>query len=209
MQNLARGIAGISLLAVSACGGDHHHDVFVANIPSVQSADGDVAFDSTTGVFTVSSATANQDVLYGLDATVSSLPEYRAFLDFPLDGSSGGGIVPSGARVRSSTLELFVLSTDFASTIPSLIELVPYPTTGPRDTDYDSVAISALAVNVFASDAGSFLDMDVGPLVVDALGQGLVDVQLRLGLDPSANQGLVQIADGVPRQAPVLAVEYD
>jgi len=209
MKNLARGIVGILLLTVPACGGDHHHHVFVAEIPSVQSADGDVAFDSASGVFTVSSGAANQNVLYGLDANVPSLPEYRAFLDFPLDGSSGGGVVPPRARILSSTLEIFIQRTDFASIIPSLLELVPYPTTGPRNTDYDSLAISALAVNVFASDAGQFLDVDVGPLVVDALGQGLVDLQLRLGLDPSANQGLVQIADGALSEAPVLIVEYD
>ena len=211
MQNLVRGIVRILLLAVSACGGGHQADrsVFVAEIPSVQSADGDVAFDPATGVFTVSSAAANQNVLYGLDASVPSLPEYRAFLDFPLDGSSGGGVVPPRARVLSGTLEIFIQSTDFASTIPSLLELVPYPTTGPRDTDFDSLAISALAVNVFASDAGLFVDVDVGPLVVDALRQGLVDLNLRLGLDPSANQGLVQIADGPASEAPVLVVEYD
>ncbi len=209
MANLVRGITGIVLLAASACGGDHHHHVFVADIPSVQPADGDVAFDPSTSVFTVSSAAANQDVLYGLDASVASVPEYRAFLDFPLDGSSGGGAVRPGARVLSGTLEIFIITTDFASTIPSLIELVPYPTTGPRATDYDSAAISEVGVNVFSSDAGAFLDIDVGPLVADAVAQGLVDVQFRLGLDPSATQGLVQIADGVPNEAPLLTVEYD
>jgi hypothetical protein len=209
MKNLARGLAGIVLLAESACGGDHHHEVFVADIPSIQAADGDVAFDPATSVFTVGSPAANLSVRYGLDASVASLPEYRAFLDFPLDGSSGGGVVPPRARVLSSTLEIFIQSTDFASTVPSLLDLVPYPLTGPRDTDYDSVAISALTFDVFASDAGAFLALDVGALVADALAQGLVDFQLRLGLHPSATQGLVQIADGAPGGAPLLSVEYD
>ncbi len=210
MRNLARALGGLMLITASACGGGDHHGppIFTAQITSDQPADGDVAFDPVTNVFTVTPAAANQDVLYGLDNGVADVPEYRAFLDFPLDGSTGDAPVPPGARIRSGTLEIFIQATDFSSTIPSLLELVPYPTTGPRDTDYDARPISSQAFTVFASDQGAFLDLDVSALVDDALAQGLRDFQVRLTLDPSANLGLVQIADGILNEAPLLVVDY-
>lgn len=208
-----QGVAGLVLLLglfsfTPACGGDDGPHAFVARITSHQPSDGDVVFDPASGTRTVTPATNDQRLIYGVDSAVESLPEYRAFLRFPLDGSTGEGIVPPRGRVVVSTLELFIQRTDFASTVPTLIELLPYPATGPREVDFGSEAISAVGFEVYASDAGVLLDLDVTVLVEDALVRGLRDFQVRLGLEPPARQGLVQIADGTASEAPFLQVEY-
>lgn len=112
----------ILVLALAGCGGGGDaQPVFEAGILSDQPADGDIAFDPVQQSFTI---TNGPDTLFfGLDDGDLHLPEYRAFLDFPLDGSTGGDVVPAAARIVSATLEIFIDSVSFASIVPAFLDL--------------------------------------------------------------------------------------
>ncbi|MGA6994077.1 MAG: hypothetical protein WBX50_09285, partial [Candidatus Deferrimicrobiaceae bacterium] len=123
------GVASILVLALSGCGGGgDSRTIFVAQILSDQQADGDIAFDPVLSLYTI---TNGPDFLFfGIDEGDSNLPEFRAFLDFPLDGSTGEDVVPTGARIRSATIEVFIDQVTFASSVPTLLDLVQYPISG-------------------------------------------------------------------------------
>src|SRR4030042_155968 len=104
------GVAAILALAFSGCGGGHGQTVFVAQILSDQPADGDIAFDGVNFTF----ANGPDTLFFGIDDNDPNFPEYRAFLDFPLNGSAGGGIVPPDPRIRGATIEGFINDGAFA-----------------------------------------------------------------------------------------------
>jgi hypothetical protein len=178
-------------------------------ILSDQRADGDIAFAG--GAYTVASAVTNRAVRFGFD---NALTEFRAFMDFPLDGSSGQPVVPPGAAVLSAAVELFVNDVSFATSIPTLIDLIAYPTNGPTaPTDFLSPPLTATSfrtLNFFTSDIGQGVRIDVTPLVQEALVQGRRDVQLRFLYDVAApaSPGLVVIDDGSAATAPLLTVTW-
>ena len=67
--------------------------VYEVEIISDQPSDGDIALGSVQQVFTINN---DPDTLFfGIDSLAPNLPEYRAFLDFPLDGSTGAPVIPS------------------------------------------------------------------------------------------------------------------
>ncbi len=203
-------IVAVGVLSMVACGGEDRPSVFVAQIFSDQQADGDIAFDPVLSSYTITNGPST--VYFGIDQSVVTQPEYRAFLDFPLNGSTGGGVVPAGARIRSATIDLFINEVSFATTVPTLIDLVQYPISGLRAQDFDSSPLAFRSLNFFASDQGNFVAIDVTPLLVEARRLGLVEFQLRFLLDfvPRAS-GLVGIEDlpGVTFTAPLLIVEYE
>ena len=64
-------------------------------------SDGDIAFDPVRSTYTV--AQGPSTVLFGIDSATPNLPEYRAFLTFPLDGFTGQPFVPEDAVIVSGT----------------------------------------------------------------------------------------------------------
>jgi hypothetical protein len=207
-------ILTILVLTLAGCGGgdDHHSDpppLFEAVILSAQPADGDIAYDPFEDIFTI---TNGPDTLFfGIDETNPNLPEFRAFLDFPLDGSTGGDVVPANARIVAATLEIFIDSVPFGTIVPTLLDLVVFPVNGLRIDDFDSDPLATQAFDLFATDQGHFVSIDVTALMEEAQRLGLTDFQVRFLLDFSAVEGLVGIEDlpAVTASAPLLFVLYE
>jgi hypothetical protein len=199
----------ILLPALAGCGGgDDAQPIFVAQIFSDQPTDGDIAFDPFDNSFTITQGPST--LFFGIDDFDPNFPEYRAFLDFPLDGSTGGDVVPASAFIVSATLEVFVNEVSFASVVPTLIDLVTYPISGLRVEDYDSPPLLTRRVNFFSSDEGAFVSIDITGLMREAQRRGLPDLQLRFILDLAVESGFVGIEDlpTVTLTAPLLTVEY-
>jgi hypothetical protein len=210
------GVASVLLLALSGCGGGNSRSIFVAQILSDQQADGDIAFDPVQNSFTITNGP--DTILFGIDESNVNLPEYRAFLDFPLDGSTSQDVVPATAEILSATLEVFVNEVSFAGTVPTLMDLVPFSVTGLTPADFDSPPLqfpngtdATLSFDFIASDQGNFVLIDVTSLMRETQRRGLFDFQVRFLLDflPNAN-GLVGIEDrpNITLTAPLLTVEY-
>lgn len=207
------GVATILVLILAGCGGGESRPVFVAQILSDQPADGDIAFDGA--LFTI---TNGPDTLFfGIDDSALNFPEYRAFLDFPLDGSTGQDVVPFNAGIVSATLEVFINRLDFAGRVPTLIDLVIYPVGGLRAEDFDSLPLTfptgadaSRSLDFFSSDLGNYVAIDVTSLMREAQRRGLSDFQVRFLLDFTANIGFVGIEDrpNITLTAPLLTVEY-
>ncbi len=203
------GMAAILAMVLSGCGGGDSHPVSVARILSNQPADGDIAFDPVPQTFAITNGP--DTVFFGIDNLDPDLPEYRAFLDFPLDGSTGGDVVPAAAGIVSATLELYLTEVSIG-TVPVLLDLVSYPISGLREQDFSTAPLEFRSLDLFASDQGNFVDIDVTPLMREAQRLGLVDFQVRLLLDfDQADSGFVGIDDrpAVTATAPLLVVEYD
>lgn len=205
-RSLSVGVALILVLSLSGCGGGESRTIFVAQILSDQQADGDIAFDGAG--FTI---TNGPDTLFfGIDDNDPNFPEYRAFLDFPLNGSTGQDVVPASARIVSATLEVFINQVSFATVVPTLIDLVTYPITGLRGQDFNSPPLAFRSLEFFGSDLGIYVAIDVTPLMVEAQRLGLADFQVRFLLDFVTNIGFVGIEDrpNISLTAPLLTVEY-
>jgi hypothetical protein len=155
----------------------------VASILSNQPADGDIAFDPVLGTFTITQGP--DTLLFGIDSASPNQPEFRAFLDFPLDGSTGEPAIPVNAIVLSATLTIFVNFVDFSATVPVLLDLVQYSViTGLTPGDYSSVPLAVRAFDLFNTDAGRDVLIDVTPLMTAAQSGGLTDFQVRFLLGP-------------------------
>jgi hypothetical protein len=172
---------------------------------SDQPVDGNIGF-TAPGTFSISQADVTRNVLYGID---SGGTEFRAFLDFPLDGSNGGGVVPLSAVIVSADIEVFVNNVSFSSSVPTLLDLVPFPVTGLTSADFDSASLLTRSLfDIRTLDINNFVRIDVTSLMREAQRLGLRDLQLRFLLDLVAPSGLVQLDDGVAGRAPLLTVEY-
>jgi hypothetical protein len=202
-------ILTILILALAGCGGkSDSRPVFVAEILSNQPSDGDIAFDPVLQTFTITHGP--ETLFFGIDDADPNFPEFRTFLDFPLDGSTGDDGVPSSARIVSATLEVFIDTVSFAPIVPTLLDLVIYPVSGPREEDFDALALLSQVLDLFASDQGRFVSIDVTLLMQEAQRLGLTDFQVRFLLDLTADVGLVGIEDlpAVSLTAPLLSVVY-
>jgi len=150
----------------------------VVSILSDQLADGDIAYDPVLNAYTI---TVAPDFLqFGVDSLDPNRPEYRAFLDFPLDGSTGDPVIPLDAIILSADLAIFVLFVDFAPQVPVLLDLVEYPFDALGISDYASVPLAVQGISLFDSDAGQDVFVDVTALMEEAQARALVDFQLRL-----------------------------
>ena len=206
---LVRRVLGpVLLLTLAACGHDHRQ--YVARTLSDQKADGDITWDPATSAFTITQAVNVGNVVFGVDNSVASPPESRAFLDFPLDGSVGGDSLPGNASIVSADVEVLVDVVSSAATVPTLLDLVPFQIPlSPSDFDSSPLTSSSTrALSFYSSDVGVNVRIDVTDLVVEAQAQGLRDLQLRFLLDPSATAGLVQLRDAGSATAPLLTVDY-
>lgn len=203
------GILTVMLLTLS-CNGSDPQPVIVADIFSDQATDGDIAFDPVLQSFTITNGP--ETLFFGIDDSDLNLPEYRAFLDFPLDGSTGGAVIPINARIVSATLEVFINEVSFAPIVPTLLDLVSYPINGLRVEDFDSFPLEEMSqsLDFFAADLGTIVSIDVTPLMREAQRLGVPDFQVRFVLDFETDVGFVGIEDLPfdPSTAPLLTVRY-
>ena len=203
------GILTVMLLTLS-CNGSDPQPVIVADIFSDQATDGDIAFDPVLQSFTITNGP--ETLFFGIDDSDQNFPEYRAFLDFPLDGSTGGEVIPINARIVSATLEVFINEVSFAPIVPTLLDLVSYPINGLRVEDFDSFPLEEMSqsLDFFAADLGTIVSIDVTPLMREAQRLGVPDFQVRFVLDFETDVGFVGIEDLPfdPSTAPLLTVRY-
>jgi len=162
----------------------------LSDLPS----DGDIAFDPVLSSYFVTKGPST--VLFGIDSLDAHLPEYRGFLTFPLDGITGQPVVPSDAFVVSADVEVLVNFLDFASAVPTFLDLVQYPPAyggqnglGSIDpvADFSQPALAIVPVfDFFVSDVGNFVRIEVTSLMQAAqVPPALVDFQLRFSRDMS------------------------
>jgi len=200
------GLVGVLALFLAGCGGGDDRFTVVVRSLSDRPVDGDIGFTAPS-TFLISQADATGNVQYGID---SGGTEFQAFLDFPLDGSTGGGVVPLAARILSADIEVFVNNVTLSSSVPTLLDLVSFPVTGLTSGDFNSVPLlTRTPFNILSSDIGNLVRIDVTSLMREAQRLGVRDLQLRFLLDPLAASGLVQLDDGVVGRAPLLTVEYE
>jgi len=208
-------MAVLVALALAACGGSDR-SVFTATILSDQPSDGDIAFDPVLANFTITNGP--NTLFFGIDDASPNTPEFRAFLDFPLDGSTGEDVVPLNAEIVSASLVVRVVSVEFALTVPALLDLVTYVPGNLQTADFDSApltfpggALATLGFDFLASDEGFDVGIDVTSLMQEAQRRGLPDFQVRFLLDfiPGA-AGFVGIDDSptVAITAPTLIVRF-
>ena len=148
----------------------------MATLLSDQPTDGDIAFDPVRGSYTITQGP--DTLLFGIDFADPNEPEYRAFLDFPLDD------IPLNASIRSASLTVFVNFVEFSAAVPVLLDLVEYSVAGLTPADFGSAPLAVRAFDMFHTDAGRDVVINVTPLMVEAQRLGLADLQLRflLGL---------------------------
>lgn len=212
---LKMGFIAVIMLTTAACGGGGGDEggsrtIFVAQIYSDQLADGDIAFDFVLQTFTVTNGP--ETLFFGIDDSDANFPEYRAFLDFPLDGSTGEDVIPADAVIVSATLKVFINEVSFATVVPTLLDLVSYPISQLRPQDFDSSPLKFQRLDFFLSDQGKFVTIDVTPLMREAQRLGLSDFQVRFLLDFSVSDiGFAGIEDrpSMLFTAPLLTVSYE
>jgi hypothetical protein len=165
-----------------------------ANILSDLPSDGDIAFDTVLNSFIVTISPT--EVLFGVDSANPHQPEYHCFLTFPLDGITGQPVVPGDAVIVSAFLQVFVDQVDFASTVPTFLDLIQYPFRGLSSADFDAPLFtpgSFRTLNFFSSDQGNFVTIDVTGLMEIAQAATLLDFQTRFSVQ---NAGIFSILRG-------------
>ena len=156
---------------------------FTVDIYSDHLSDGDIANDPFLGFIVTRWPDTGGTVFFGVDSGNPNIPFYRSFLDFPLDGSTGGPVIPLNASIVTATLDLYVNTVNFAETIPADIDLVFFPpTTGLTPPDYYQTPYASRPVEFFASDRSTFVPIDVTPLMAEAQFQGFPDFQVRFSI---------------------------
>jgi len=212
---LCLGVAAILAIALSACGGGDNRNItgpgFVgiddssadtaplltvtyhdplspfisvtAKILSDPLSDGDIAFDPVNSIFTIT--TGATTLFFGVDSSDGNLPEYRAFLTFPLDGVTEQDVLPLGAVIDSATVELFITQVSFADTVPTFLDLIQYEfrNLGQNPAlDFSAAVIDFQTLDFYSTDPGIFVLIDITPLVQTAQDLALLDFQVRFSL---------------------------
>lgn len=210
-------LAAFMILTLTGCGSDHNDppSLFVTEILSDSTFDGDIQFDSFLDLLTVSrgSIETEQRLFAGLDPLFTDL-EYRAFLHFPLTGVNG---VPADAIIESAFLDIFIddIVTQFSTdTIPLRIDLVSF--SPPLiASDFDLLERLSISVSppISLADLDRHVTIDVTPLMNEAQRLGLADFQIRVMEDFGiVTRGLIEINNttGANRSnlAPLLIVNY-
>ena len=89
-------------------------------------------------------------------------------------------MVPLNAVIVSADIEVFVNNVTLATSVPTLLDLVPFPITGLTSADFNSVPLLTRSpFDIRSSDIGNFVRIDVTSLMVEAQRLGLRDLQLR------------------------------
>jgi hypothetical protein len=195
------------------CGGGDGRTVFTAQILSDQPSDGEIIFDNVA--FQI--LNGPDTLFFGIDG---SFRERRAFLDFPLDGTTGQDVVPLNASIESATLTVRIVSVQFAvrGRVPTLLDLVTYTPGSLSTVDYDSPPLTfpeggdaSRTFDLFSTDVGLDVEIEVTSLMREVQRRGLSDFQVRFLLDFVAGaDGFVGIDDppDVAITAPLLTVRY-
>jgi hypothetical protein len=198
------GLVGVLALVLAGCGGGDGPNTVVIQSLSDRPVDGDIGF-TAPDAYLFSQADAAGDVLYGFD---SGGTEFNAFLDFPLDGFTGGGVVPLNAIIVSADIEVFVNSVSLSSSVPTFLDLVPFSVTGLTSDDFNRAPLLTRSpFDIDTLDINDFVRIDVTSLMVEAQNRGDRSLQLRF-LPASLAPGLVVLDDGVAGRRPVLTVEF-
>jgi len=215
-KSLGFGMAVILTLVLAGCGGDSPR-VFVAKILSDPGVDGYIAEDLDTGILSPPVlAVGTGFVRMGIDPLLGPFgTEYRGFLHFPLDGSTGFDAVPADALILSATLEIFINTVQFASVVPVRMDLIEFPPPLISE-DYDVVLQPALQTrdtfSILSTDAPRrvAVQIDVTSFMQEIQRRGSLEFQVRLLLpfNPPGANGLFEIDDGPSATAPLLIVEY-
>jgi hypothetical protein len=197
------------MLVLSGCGDSNPPPSFSTRIISSEANDGDIsllnsAFLVSQGDFT--------SVFAGFAADGT---EFRAFLDFPLTGSTG---VPRNAIIDSATLDIFIDSLAIqpaANSVPIRIDLVSFPPNPLLPSDFNGPILATRRTVVFRSDVNHHVRFDVTGLMAVAQAQvpALTDFQVRISEDidalpDGAFDGLVEIHEATVQLAPHLEVIY-
>lgn len=231
---LSLGVAAILAIALSACGGGGNRNAITgpgfvgiddsttdtaplltvnfvdalgrgtAIIYSDPLSDGDIAFDPVNGIFTITTGPAT--LFFGVDSSDGNLPEYKAFMTFPLDGVTGDDILPLGADIESATVELFITEVSFADTVPTFLDLIQYEfqNLGQNPAlDFNAPPIDYRTLDFYSKDLGIFVLIDITPLVQTAQDLALLDFQIRLSFAGGVPTAGVQAA--IPRPAAKIA----
>lgn len=199
------------LIALTGCGSG---DVVVnvsptlvkTTIPSSLALDGYVVENPTTRAFTSFQNTAS--VFAGVDPAIGA--EYRAFIGFPLSGAGG---VPLNAGIDSATLDIVIRNVLTSGvSVPILIELVSY--SAPlQPNDFDRIILPpqtplTIKLNIFKTDVGNSVLIDVTALMREAQRLRLPDFQVRILEDFGfVTPGLIEI-DNTNAFSPQLTVDY-
>jgi hypothetical protein len=205
-------LVAIIILALTGCGG-HDHDttpVFVTEILSDSTSDGDIKRDFSTGALTITQGNT-ESVFAGIDPI--SGDEYRAFLHFPFT------TLPASAFIESAFVEIFINSIDIqfpADTIPVRIDLVSFqpPFLIESDFDFPVQLAPPTSVPIFLTDLRDYVAIDVTPLMIAAQDLQLADFQIRIMEDfGSVPRGLIEINDTTNLAnrstfAPLLTITY-
>lgn len=208
------GVIGLSGCSTSD-DDDDALDTVTTQILSDPRFDGDIE-QTGPNAFTVTQGMSStvQSVLVGIDPEGGT--EFRTFLNFPLSGLEG---VPADAVIDSAFLEIFVIDLiPTSGQLPVRVDLVEFQPPTLVDTDFDRSALPALASvivtpDIQRADIGTFVPIDVTPLMVEAQRRGLVDFQVRILQDVGPPVPVLMIIDdstGVNRadRAPLLTVTY-
>lgn len=217
MKKVLFAIMAGMILTLTGCGNQGPTYV-TTQILSNPAQDGDIAFDPSTNSYSVTQGMAGtvQSVFAGIDPVTSV--EYRAFLDFPLNGTGG---IPLDAGISSAFLNIIINSTNpqpLAGSFPIRIDLVSFqqPMIG---TDFDRTLQPALAtlttaIQPITQSSSVQVTIDVTTLMIEAQRQGLSNFQLRImeGLG-TVVPGVIEISDPTlgtnpSALAPLLQVTY-
>lgn len=206
-------VAAILVLALAGCGGGDGDErvVFVAEVLSDASVDGDLSLAPGETVPLFTPASAFNEILIGLD---ESGVEYRGFIHFPFNGSTAGDSIPADADVRFAYVEFFVSSLNFIGTADFLMDLISFPPPLVSDDYFRDVTIPLISRTfpMQSDDLGGLVRIDVTPLMREAIRLGLPDFQIRILLDLSLPFGQFGVEDIPGRTgtvtAPLLHVEY-
>jgi len=205
MKNLFFAIVIVSFTVfLSGCGngGNSLPPTYETQILSNPLYDGDI--ELATSVYTIAQGNL-LSVFAGIDPTSSS--ETRAFLHFSLAS------VPNNAIINSAKLDLFINSINSVGrTIPiriDLISLVPPTLVG---SDFDRIAqppLSSVTSDIFLSDVGHHVIIDITPLIDKAQLLGLANFQVRILEDFGVvSPGVFEINDSTSSKAPLVSIIY-
>jgi hypothetical protein len=193
------------ILSLTGCGHDHNNStqIISTSILSDPAFDGDIEQVSPTLLSITTIAGGAQSVLAGISPATNT--EFRAFLDFPLTS------VPLNAGIDSAFLDIIInnVSLQSGNTIPILIDLIDIQSTALAISDYDRQPLASITLNIFLSDIGHSVNVDVTSLMRVAQNLGLTDFRIRIleGLGPVI-PGIIEINDATAATAPLLQVNY-
>ena len=206
-------LAAFMVLTLTGCGGGDGDgpSLFVSNILSDSTVDGDIQRDLFSGALTVTQGNT-ESVFAGIDPVNGD--EYRAFLHFPLAS------VPATANIESAFLDIYINNVDIqfpADTMPVRIDLVSFqpPVLIEEDFDFPTLlAAPPVTFSIFLSDLRNYVTIDVTPLMIAAQNLQLADFQVRIMEDfGDVIPGLIEINDTTVLAnrstfAPLLTVTY-